>query len=140
MMNESNIFGCFASTSLGDEQGALFRTYIWGEKGISETLKKLRYENYGIDMKRILFQFYVNPIPYELQNIKEIEAYRKREKSIGIPIVINDENFFSKSEEGRFSFLKQSILLKLVLLAEVVNKKKLDTNVEKLKTDLLNIL
>ena len=39
----------------------------------------------------------------------------------------------------RYSFLKQSILQKLDLLAEVVKKKKLDTNME-LKTDLQKIL
>ncbi|WP_461639615.1 hypothetical protein [Labilibaculum euxinus] len=135
MSDESYILGCFASTNMGDEQGALFRTYIWGEKGIGETLKKLSYENYGKDMKRILFQFYVNPIPYELQNLKEIENYRKKEKSIGIPIIVNEENFFSKSEPERVDFIKISILQKLDLLSEVVKKKKLDTNIESLKTD-----
>lgn len=135
MSDESYILGCFASTNMGDEQGALFRTYIWGEKGIGETLKKLSYENYGKDMKRILFQFYVNPIPYELQNLKEIENYRKKEKSIGIPIIVNEENFFSKSESERVNFIKISILQKLDLLSEVVKKKKLDTNIESLKTD-----
>jgi len=135
MSDENYILGCFASTNMGDEQGALFRTYIWGEKGIGETLKKLNYRNYGKDMKRILFQFYVNPIPYELNNLKEIENYRKKEKSIGIPIIVNEGNFFNKSEPERVYFIKASILQKLDLLSEVVKKKKLDTNIESLKRD-----
>jgi len=100
----------------------------------------LTNETYGKDLMIILFQFYVNPLPIELQNLKEIEPYRKKEKAIGIPIIVNDENFFSKSEEGRYNFLKQSILQKLDLLAEVVKKKKLDTNMEQLKTDVQEIL
>lgn len=125
---------------LAVEQGKLFRSYIWGENAISNTLKKLRSENYGKDLMIILFQFYVNPLPIELQNLKGIENYRKKEKAIGIPIIVTDENFFSKSEEERCNFLKQSIIQKMDLLAEVVKKKKLDTNMEQLKVDLEKIL
>jgi hypothetical protein len=150
-MNE-NILGCFVSVTnpypdapqrekdLASVQGKLFRAYIFGEKGITDSLKKLKYENYGNDLKLALFQFYVNPIEYELDNLKPIESYRKNEKSIGIPIIINEENFFSKSEQERYNFLKTSILDKLDLLAEVVKKKKLDTNIELLKSDLNKVL
>ena len=152
MSDDKNIFGCYVSVTqaypdadkqtkdLATEQGRLFRTYIWGEKGICDTLKKLNQDDYGKDLKLALFQFYVNPIPMMEQALKEIEAYRKNEKSIGIPIVVNDKNFFSQTDEGRYSFLKQSILQKLDLLAEVVKKKKLDTNMDQLKTDLQKIL
>lgn len=152
MSNDKNIFGCYVSypsltydaTELQKEnakkQGDLFRQYVWGDKGICDALKKLNRDDYGKDLKLALFQFYVNPIAYELDNLKEIEAYRKNEKSIGIPIVVNDKNFFSQTEEGRYSFLKQAILQKLDLLVEVVKKKKLDTNIEQLKIDLLQIL
>ena len=151
-MNDiTNIFGCYVSyPSLMygatdeqmknvREQGDLFSTYIWGNKGISDMLKRLKYENYGNDLKLALFQFYIKPIPYLLQHLKEIESYRKKEKAIGIPIIVTDENFFNKSEEERYNFLKQSILQKLDLLAEVVKKKKLDTDMDKLKSDLVNI-
>lgn len=120
--------------------GDLFRSYIWGEKGISNVLKKLKNKDYGNDMSIILFQFYINPIPHQLQHLKPIENYRKSEKSIGIPIIITDENFFSKSEEGRYNFLKRTILEKLDLLAEVTKKKKLDTKMDLLKADLQKLL
>jgi len=139
-MNEKvNIIGCFVSSMNGDYNGDLFRSYIWSDKGISDTLKKLKYEDYGKDMMLILFQFYVNPILYLQQNLKEIENYRKNEKSIGVPIIINNENFFSQSEEGRYSFLKRNILQKLDLVEEVVKKKKLDTNMKLLKTDVSKV-
>jgi hypothetical protein len=151
-MNEDNrILGCYVSIThpypnspqqlkdLAEEQGRLFRTYIWGDKGISNTLKTLNHKDYGQDLLLALFQFYVNPIPYELEHLKEIESYRKKEKAIGIPIIVNEENFFSQSEEGRYYFLKQAIFNKLDLLAEVVKKKKLDTNIELLKSDLQKI-
>lgn len=151
-MEKDKFIGCFVSypslhydadqktKDLAKEQGDLFSTYLWGEGGISDALKKLKNETYGKDLMIILFQFYVNPIRFELQNLKEIESYRKKEKSIAIPIIVTDENFFSKSEKGRFSFLKQSILQKLDVLAEVVKKKKLDTNMELLKADISKIL
>ena len=75
------------------EQGELFRLYIWGGKGICDKLKKLHHVNYGKDIKLVLFQFYVNPISFELEHLKEIESYRKKEKSIGIPIIVNEEKF-----------------------------------------------
>jgi hypothetical protein len=148
MSNIESIFGCFVSITeaypdasqaikdLASEQGDLFRTYIWGDKGICDTLKKLKHEDYGRDLTLALFQFYVNPIPIQVQSLKTIENYRKKEKSIGIPIIITEENFFSKTEEERYRFLEESILQKLDLLAEVVKKKKLDTNVVLLKSDL----
>lgn len=136
MEDKINLLGCYVSSMNGDSNGDLFRDYIWGVKGIDSTLKKLKHEDYGESLVLILFQFYVNPIPYLQQNLKEIESYRKKEKAIGIPIIITDENFFSKSEEERYNFLKQSILQKLDLLAEVVKKRKLDTNMELLKSDL----
>ncbi len=140
MDNKTNIFGCFVSSMTGDDNGDLFHSYIWGEKGLADTLKILNNTDYGNDLLLALFQFYINPIPYMLQHLKEIEPYRKKEKSIGIPIIVTDENFFSKSEEEQYNFLKQSILQKMDLLAEVVKKKKLDTNMEKLKIDLEKIL
>ncbi|MFZ4930158.1 hypothetical protein [Chryseobacterium sp. Mn2064] len=151
-MNDNNIFGCFVSVTLpypnekqetqdlGKRQGDLFRSYIFGEKGISKIIKTLENNNYGNDFKIILFQFYVNPLPIEQQNLKEIESYRKNEKSIGIPIIINDDNFFSKSERERYTFLSETLVGKMDLLLEVIKKKKLDTNLEKLKLDLQKIL
>lgn len=139
MGENKNILGCFVSSMRGDNSGALFRKYIFGENGIADKLKKLHHEDYGTDLILILFQFQVNPIPYLLQNLKEIENYRKNEKSIGIPVVITDENFLTKSEEGRYDFFKKSILQKLDLLEAVVKKKKLDTNMKKLKEDLSNL-
>lgn len=152
-MNENkNILGCFVSsyaslresdqktTDPAEQKGELFRSYIWGETGIGDTLKKLRHEDYGKDLVMILFQFYVNPIPYLLENLKEIENYRRKEKAIGIPIIVDDENFFNKSEEERQKFLKHSIFQRLDVLARVVKQKKLDTNIDLLKSDLLKIL
>jgi hypothetical protein len=137
---QTNVLGCYVSSMNGDSNGDLFRNYIWGEKGICDTLKKLKHEDYGKDMVMILFQFYVNPIPYLQQNLKEIESYRKKEKAIGIPIIVTDENFFSKSEAGRYDFLKQSVSQKLDLLAEVVKRRKLDTKIELLQSDLRKLL
>ena len=152
MENEKNeIFGCFVSQPTDSrwsqekldfimKQGEEFRGYIWGRRGISELLKKLDRSNYGKDLELVLFQFYVKPIPELLTCLKEIEAYRKKERATGIPIIINDENFFSKTERGRYDFLGEIILAKMNLLAEVVKRRKLDTNMSLLVSDLKKII
>ena len=63
------------------KKGDEFCTYIWGENGIDVLLKSLLYSDYGNDLKRILFQFYIMPCDYERLHIKEIEQYRKKRKS-----------------------------------------------------------
>ena len=134
-----NIFGFFVSSTIDDERGPIFRNYLYGDNNIVESLKVLHWTTYGQDLKLILFQFYVNPTVYMQQHLKVIENYRKNEKSIGIPIIVNDKNFFEKSELERIKFLKDSILQKLFLLGEVVQKKKLDIKMEMLINDLKQI-
>ncbi len=148
MEENKNIIGCFVSGQaimyndnedtkvIVKKKNELFRSYIWGENRICDVMKKLNRDDYGKDLNLILFQFYLNPLAYELGSLKEIESYRKNEKSIGIPIIIDDQNFFSKLEEERYTFLKECVLQKIDLLTEVVKKKKLDTNIELLKSDL----
>lgn len=152
MAASENILGCYVSSHASlrrsnqkaidpaEEKGELFRSYIWGKTGICDTLKTLRHEDYGADLLMVLFQFYVNPVPYLRQHLMEIESYRRNEKAIGIPIIINDKNFFDKSEDERRDFLKKTILQKLDLLEQVVRRKKLDTNVSLLKADVERIL
>jgi len=113
-----------------------------GEKdeGLSITLKELKYQDYGNDLKTILFQFFVNPIPYQRMHLKKIENYRKNEKSIAISIIIDDENFFIRNEKGRINFLKEIILSKIEKLSEKIKKTKLDTDIGKLKMDLEKLL
>lgn len=144
--NDNTILGCFVSTSrypdadsqtveILEKKWKMFRSYIWGEFGICEPLKKLKRSDYGKDLKLALFQFYVLPLLEELKYLKEIGRYRPKERAIGIPIIIHDENFFNKSDYERRKFLKQVILEKLDLLANVVKRNKLDTDIELLKSD-----
>lgn len=115
-----------ASDEVSDEaikRGDEFRTYIWGEKGIDVLLKSLSYVDYGKDLKRILFQFYIMPCDYERIHIKEIEQYRKNEKAIGIPIII-ERSFsnFQKQREENFLYLQCSQnLLYWEMLSEIRN-------------------
>lgn len=148
MTSNENFFGCFFKVcfdpNLSEQDFAklaeMFRDIIWGEKGICNTIKILKHQNYGKDLELVLFQFYLKPTLSEVQNIKEIESYRKNEKSIGVPIIVNDDNFFDHSDDERRKFLKQSVLQKLEKLSEVVKKRKLDTNIDLLRVDLKNLL
>jgi hypothetical protein len=147
-----HILGCFVSgparyhddaqntREVLDKKGEIFRSYVWGEFGITDLLKTLERSKYGNDLKLILFQFYLLPLLEELAHLKEIERYRPKERAVGIPIIIHDENFFNRSDYDRRSFLRNSILEKLDLLAIVVKRNKLDTNIELLKSDVGRVL
>jgi uncharacterized small protein (DUF1192 family) len=149
-MKESDdaILGCFVSGPalypeyIGTEtekkleqKCKLFRSYIWGESGICDQLKSLRRIDYGKNLQLALFQFYVLPLLEQLIYLKDIERYRPKERAIGIPIIIHDENFFNRSDSERRKFLKDVILEKLDLLAVVIKRNKLDTNIALLKSD-----
>lgn len=88
MNNNENIFGCFLKIGFDPnlseqdfiEIDNLFSPYLWSENGICNKLDKMESRNYGKDLKLVLFQFIVKPTSQELQNLKEIESYRKRKK------------------------------------------------------------
>lgn len=144
---DTNIFACFVSypslvadvsEQTKDEaikKGDMFRSYIWGEAGLDRFLKKIQYSDYGQDLKRILFQFYVLPCDYERVHIRDIENYRKREKAIGISIII-ESDFFQYSDTQRKCILVSSIISKIEELKEIIEKNSLDTNFEQLVLDL----
>lgn len=150
--DDENILGCFiswaanyadedpATIELREKKSKLFSTYIWNEVGVAESLKTLKRSDYGQDLKLALFQFYVLPLLEQLAYLKEIERYRPKERAIGIPIIIHDENFFNRSDFERRRFLKDAILEKLELLARVVKRNKLDTDIEMLKEDVAKVL
>lgn len=148
MRTEENIFGCFFKVGFDpnlNEQdfkkiADTFRNYIWGENKLCNNLASLKYEHYGKDLALILLQFNVKPTLAEIQKLREIEPYRKKEKSIGVPIIVDDNNFFDRTEEGRFNYLRQSILEKLELLTLVIKKRDLDTKIDLLKEDVARIL
>jgi hypothetical protein len=151
MSDGDNILGFFATFEHAydeseeesrrvDEQSEQFRAYIWGKEGLAEKLGRLTHKNYGEDLKLALFQFSVFPSQDTIEHLKEIESYRSREKAIGIPVIVTKANFFDTSEADRQAFLRDTILGKLDLLAEVVKRKKLDTNISKLRSDVQEIL
>ncbi|UII20560.1 hypothetical protein [Fulvivirga ligni] len=136
MEKESDsIFGFFASFGMNDPNKELVKSILWGNDGIDNKLKNLKYSDYGTDFKLILFQIYSNPISYLRDFLKPLENYRRKEKSIGIPLILDDDNFFNFDEQQQRQFLNQSVLDKLNLLGERVKKSKLDLNVSTLSND-----
>ena len=130
---DDNIFGFYASFNFGEIDSELIKSYVWGEKGLKNKLIHLKWKNFGTDLKLILFEIYVRPIPYARKNIKPIGSYRRKEQSVGIPIILDDQNFFELNENDRQLFFKNTILEKLELLADKIKRNKLDTNISKLK-------
>ena len=70
---------------------------------------------------------------------KRLNNIEKKEKAIGIPIVV-ERSFFLLSETERREFIVSSMLSKFDLLRNVVKNKKLDTNMTKLVHDFRNKL
>lgn len=139
---DDNLFGFYASFMSGETEEELVKQYLWGDKGLKEQLKSLKWQAFGQDFHLILFEIYVNPIPYERQALKEMGNYRRKEKSIGIPIILDWENFFGLSESDRQNFFHSTILKRLDMLKEKVKRSKLDLDIEKLilQTDKLLIV
>ena len=137
---DDNIFGFYASFQSGETDQELVKQYLWGDKVLKEQLKSLKWQAFGQDFHLILFEIYVNPIPYLRDALKEMGNYRRKEKSIGIPVILDHENFFKLTEIERHKFFHSTILKRLELLKEKIKRNKLDLDIEKLKTETEKLL
>lgn len=113
----------------------MVKEHLWGENGLKNRFSTLKWQDYGTDIVLILFEFNVNPIPYLRENLKEIGSYRRKEKSIGIPTILDNENFFELDENEQLDFLKNRIIEKLSLVKEKVKRNKLNFNIDGLISD-----
>ncbi len=139
-IKEDNIVGFYTSFMSGETDQELIKQYLWGETGLKEKLKGLKWQDFGQDFHLILFEIYVKPIPYLRDALKEMGNYRRKEKSIGIPVILDQENFFRLNERDRQTFFHSTILKKLELLKEKVKRNKLDLDIEKLITEANKLL
>ncbi len=113
----SNILGVYARFQVEDTGSETknekeFKGFLWGndgDGGLSSELKKVS-GSYGKDLKLILIQFIVNSISSPFPNPDPLGKFRQKEKSIGVWIEINKENFFNKSEKDRNTYVKSEIL------------------------------
>ena len=134
---EDNIYGFFASLYCDETEQELVTSFLWSGSGLKEKLKPLKWYNYGQDFHLILFQFYVNP-PVSLHGtLRAIENYRKKEKSIGVPIILDESNFFNLNEVAKYACMQNIIIDKLALLKL---KNKLDLDIDRLSTDTYRLL
>ena len=138
--NDNSLIGFFASFQIGEIEKDTVRSYLWGENGLTKKLESISNVDFGKDFNLILYQVYVKQSIELLKHLREIESYRSKERAIGIPIVINQENFFNLSESDRQLFFKEIILSKLDLLKIKVKRNKLDLDVEKLKNKIDELL
>lgn len=133
--DENNLYGVYASFNIGEIEKEYVKQLLWGANGLKELLSEIKWVDYGSDIEIILFEFHVNPIPYELNNIKEIGNYRQKEKSIGITIILDQDGFFKLNSEGKEIYLRTMILDKLKLLRNKIKRNKIDLDIEKLILD-----
>ncbi len=139
-IKDDSLIGFYASFNFGDDDKELVKACLWGDNGLTEKLKSLKWQEYGQDFHLILFQFYVKPIQYLRDNLREIENYKRKEKSIGIPLIIDQNNFFNLNLTDRQIFLKKTLLDKLELLSEKIKRNRLDLDMQRLKSDVEKLL
>ena len=139
-IQNDNLIGFYASFNGHGQAQDEIKDFLWGDNGLKSKLKSVKWNNYGKDFQLILCQFHTNPIPYERDHLKEIENYRRKEKSIGIPIIVDNDNFFKLNSYDRQKFFLTTILYRLDLLKEKVKRNKLDLDILKLKRDIELIL
>ncbi|ARS35682.1 hypothetical protein CA264_09650 [Pontibacter actiniarum] len=137
---DNKIFGFYVSLPSSESHEKLVKNFVWGENGLNERLKPLKWQVYGKDFELILIQFYVNPASSLREALKEIGSYSRKEKSIAIPVILDQENFFRHSEIERQEYFITIIIERLELLKEKVKRNKLDLNLEKLKIDTIKNL
>jgi hypothetical protein len=129
---EDNLIGFFARFNMFEKDQELVKKYLWGENGLTNKLITIKWSEYGEDFHLILFEINVKPIPYLRQHLREIGNYRRKENSIGIPLIIDEDNFFNLNEFDREIFFRKTILQKLQLLEEKVKRNKLDLKIKEL--------
>lgn len=98
---ENKAFAAVEETAQFELRKKQFKEYLWGKDangGLSKKLKELRAKGYGKDVSTILLQFSVCSVMKGSIPVKDIENYRPKEKSIGVWIAVNNENFFQKGE------------------------------------------
>jgi hypothetical protein len=137
---DDHLIDFFASFNFDEQEVAQIKAYSWDDDGLSNKLKSLKWPDYGQDFHLILFEVFVKPIPYRRESIRVIENYRRKEKSIGIPIILDNENFFGLNEIDRQIFFKTPIHNKLDLLREKIKRNKLDLDLENLINDIDRLL
>ena len=136
---DNRLIGFSASYNSGEPQQEFINNYLWGQNGFNEKLSHLQYDNYGEELEIILFRIHVKPFHYERKHLKEIENYRRKEKSISIPIILDDTNFFGLSETEREQFFVKTIIEKLELVELKVKRNKLNFDILQLIDDVKKI-
>lgn len=132
---DENIIRFYASFNAGETDQELIKSYLWNDNGLKNKLAHLKWKNYGQDLQIILFQVYVKPIAYLRKNLRKIENYRPKEKSIGISVILDHKNFFKLSESDRQQFFAETIVEKLGLVELKVKRNKLDFDISQLIAD-----
>ncbi|MDB5223795.1 MAG: hypothetical protein JWN83_2462 [Chitinophagaceae bacterium] len=138
---DDNIIGFYVNFNMdeNDEDKDLIKRLVWGANGLKNKLRFLKWTAYGKDFHLILFQFYVKPENHLLDNLRDIENYRRKEKAIGIPLIVQ-EDFFKLSDANQQKFIAITIRNKLELLREKIRRNKLDLDMDKLKYDIDKLL
>jgi peptide methionine sulfoxide reductase MsrA len=130
-MDES-IIGFSVSFNANETEKERILSYFWGKTGLNSKLADLNWKDYGQGFQLILFQIYVKPFNSTKKALKDIGKFNKKEQSIRISIVLEEENFFKLSETYRQEFLTEIIIKRLSLLQTVAKRNTLNFNISKL--------
>ncbi|MEI7597105.1 MAG: hypothetical protein WCK02_15260 [Bacteroidota bacterium] len=134
------LFDYCESFNCTDSELELLKTNLLDSDGFFSKLKQLKWQAYGDGLRFILFELHVRPVACLRENMKSISYYRRAQKAVSIPVIIDEKAFFILNKREKQLFLKNTISKKLELLEEKIRKNKLDTDLNKLRKDVENLL
>jgi len=135
-----NFFG--VNAALYNPNGKIYDILWQNDDSLESKLKNFTYIHYGDKIKCFIFFYSLLPNEVEKQGYDKIPLtkYVKTDKAIIFHIILDDNNFYHLGEAGRMQYLKETIISGLNLSRKIIAKKKLDTNIEKLISDVSKVL
>ena len=123
----------------GDEDvGDLFTPYVWGENCFTKFINPIiKSANYGIDLKLILIQYYVEgKFDLNAPDKPKLSNYSSKKKDIAVTIHVTRDKFHDVSDSKRRQFIVETTLQAIDMVEKRLSKRKLDINFDALRKDI----
>lgn len=129
------MIGFFLLDSGGD-LGRFVDRALWRENGLAILVKQLEGNDYGKNLKLILFRFHVEgTLPLPIQEFISLQRYSKKEKAISIIIPVHKREFDISDNFKNRKLITDKTLDGLDKVRQRLEKKFKDIDFDKLEKD-----
>jgi hypothetical protein len=117
--------------------GEMFTPYLWGSNGLANLLEPLKKKNYGSSLKLLLIEYYVEGEHSSAFNVPHIKVsnYSSKNKDISVKVPVRRIVFHDTDDLLRRKFLLQTTLEAIELVRIRLERKKLDVDIQRLRSD-----